>query len=133
MAEGFECVTLTVPLDHFQDTGKTTQVTFAIQRHTAKGPGKGVFVTATGGPGTSGIQSAVSYRDEFAEAVQKDYDVVFFDQRGAHLSGDLGCPNAATAFYRTNSSPAGVDRHHRSRRRCAHLRRRLPRRVEGRP
>ena len=106
MAEGFECVTLTVPLDHFHDTGKTTQVTFAIKRHTAKGPGKGVFVTATGGPGTSGIQSAVSYRDSFAESVQKDYDVVFFDQRGAYLSGDLTCPDAATAFYRTDSSPA---------------------------
>ena len=106
MAEGFECVTLTVPLDHFHDTGKTTQVTFAIKRHTAKGPGKGVFVTATGGPGTSGIQSAVDYRDAFAESVQQDYDVVFFDQRGAHLSGDLTCPNAATVFYRTNSTPA---------------------------
>ena len=70
MAEGFECITLTVPLDHFHDTGKTTQVTFAIKRHTSKGPGKGVFVTATGGPGTSGIQSAVSYRESFAESVQ---------------------------------------------------------------
>ena len=106
MAEGFECLTFTVPLDHFHDTGKTTQVTFAIKRHTAKGPGRGVFVTATGGPGTSGIQSAVSYRDSFAQSVQKDYDVVFFDQRGAHLSGDLTCPDAAAAFYRTDSSPA---------------------------
>ncbi len=106
MAEGFECITLTVPLDHFHDTGKTTEVTFAIKRHTAKGPGKGVFVTATGGPGTSGIQSAVSYRDSFAKSVQQDYDIVFFDQRGAHLSGDLTCPDAAAAFYRTDSSPA---------------------------
>ena len=106
MAEGFECVTLTVPLDHFADTGRTTDVTFAIKRHTAKGPGKGVFVTATGGPGTSGIQSAVSYRDGFAASVQRDYDVVFFDQRGAHLSGDFTCPDAATAFYRTETSPA---------------------------
>ncbi len=105
-AEGFECVTLTVPLDHFQDTGATTDVTFAIKRHTGKGPGKGVFVTATGGPGTSGIQSAVSYRDSFAASIQKDYDVVFFDQRGAHLSGDLTCPNAASAFYRSTSRPA---------------------------
>ncbi len=70
MAEGFECVTLTVPLDHFHDTGPTTQVTFAIKRHTGEGPAKGVFVTATGGPGTSGIQSAVEYRDGFAESIQ---------------------------------------------------------------
>jgi pimeloyl-ACP methyl ester carboxylesterase len=106
MAEGFECLTFTVPLDHFHDTGKTTEVTFAIKRHTAKGRGKGVFVTATGGPGTSGIQSAVSYTGSFAESVQRDYDIVFFDQRGAHLSGDLTCPDAAAAFYRSDSSPA---------------------------
>ncbi len=105
-AEGFECVTLTVPLDHFHDTGSTTQVTFAIKRHTARGPGKGVFVTATGGPGTSGIQSAVSYRDSFARSIQQDYDIVFFDQRGGHLSGDLTCPTAASTFYRSTSTPA---------------------------
>ncbi len=106
MAAGFECITLILPLDHFSDTGQTTQVTFALKRHTAKGPGKGVFVTATGGPGTSGIQSAVSYRNSFAKSVQRDYDVVFFDQRGAHLSGDLTCADAAAAFYRSTASPA---------------------------
>ena len=106
MADGFECITLTVPLDHFHATGRTTQVTFAIKRHTGKGPGKGVFLTATGGPGTSGIQSAVSYRDGFAKSVQRDYDVVFFDQRGARLSGDLTCPDAAVAFYRSDARPA---------------------------
>jgi pimeloyl-ACP methyl ester carboxylesterase len=105
-AEGFECITLSVPLDHFHDTGRTTDVAFAIKRHTGEGPGKGVFVTATGGPGTSGIQSAVSYRDAFSASIQRDYDVVFFDQRGAHLSGDLTCPEAASTFYRSTSSPA---------------------------
>ncbi len=106
MAEGFECVTLTVPLDHFHDTGKTTEVTFAIKRHTGDAPAKGVLVTATGGPGTSGIQSAVSYRDGFAESIRRDYDIVFFDQRGAHLSGDMTCPQAAVNFYRTTADPA---------------------------
>ena len=98
-----------MPLDHFgapSDAGPTTQVTFAIKRHTGDGPAKGVLVTATGGPGTSGIQSAVSYRDGFAASIRRDYDVVFFDQRGAHLSGDLTCPNAAAAFYRTTARPA---------------------------
>ena len=120
MAEGFECVTLTVPLDHFHDTGKSTEVTFAIKRHTGDAPAKGVLVTATGGPGTSGIQSAVSYRDGFAESIRRDYDIVFFDQRGAHLSGTSRCSPGRRRFlsaplpFRADSTAAtglGADAH----------------------
>ncbi len=106
MAEGFECITLAMPLDHFDDTGRTLPVTFAIKRHTGNGPARGTFVTLTGGPGSSGIQSAVSYSDSFAAAVARRYDIVFLDQRGAHLSGDFTCPDAALAFYRTDADPA---------------------------
>ena len=106
MAEGFRCVTLRMPLDHFHDTGRTIDVTYAVRRHTGPGRGRGTFVTLTGGPGTSGIQSAVSYTDGFAESIQRRYDIVFLDQRGAHLSGDMTCPDAALAFYRSESDPA---------------------------
>ncbi|MCY7417210.1 MAG: hypothetical protein LH650_01705, partial [Chloroflexi bacterium] len=34
IAQGFECITLSVPLDHFADTDRRTEVTFAIKRHT---------------------------------------------------------------------------------------------------
>jgi pimeloyl-ACP methyl ester carboxylesterase len=106
MAEGFQCVTLRMPLDHFHDTGKTIDVTYAIQPHAGPGRARGSFVTLTGGPGSSGIQSAVSYTESFAESVRRRYDIVFVDQRGAYLSGDMTCPDAALAFYRSTSDPA---------------------------
>lgn len=106
MAQGFRCVTLRMPLDHFDDTGATIDVTYAIRPHTGRGEALGTFVTLTGGPGTSGIASAVSYTDSYDEAIQRRYDIVFLDQRGARLSGDLTCPDAALAWYRTDADPS---------------------------
>jgi hypothetical protein len=56
----FTCVTLTVPLNHFDpNDSRTIKVVFAILP--ATGERKGMFVTATGGPGSAGITSADSY------------------------------------------------------------------------
>ena len=53
----FTCVTIEVPLDHFNPSDtRTLNVTFAVLP--AAGARKGMFVTATGGPGYSGISSA---------------------------------------------------------------------------
>ena len=61
IAAGWRCITLTLPADHFHNSGMTTKVTFALKRHTGSGPAKGTWVTITGGPGTAGIYSAVEY------------------------------------------------------------------------
>ncbi|MEA2622409.1 MAG: hypothetical protein QOH61_1319 [Chloroflexota bacterium] len=106
VAASWSCVTLTVPLDHFQDTGRTADVTFALKRHTAPGPAKGTWVTITGGPGTAGIYSAVGYADSFDPSIRRAYDLVFMDQRGSGMSGSFTCPNAALAYY---TDPAGPD------------------------
>ena len=94
----FTCVTLEVPLDHFNpaDT-RTIPVVFAILP--ATGARKGMFVTATGGPGTSGILLADSYSSGFDPSILDSFDIVFFDQRGMGLSGDLSCPVAANKYY----------------------------------
>jgi len=56
----FTCVTLTVPLNHFDpNDSRTLDVVFAILP--ATGERKGMFVTATGGPGSAGLASADSY------------------------------------------------------------------------
>ena len=79
-------------------------MTFAIQR--AKKERKGVFVTATGGPGYSGLDAADGYTDAFAEAITDSYDIVFFDQRGVGKSQPLGCPVATATYYRSSADPA---------------------------
>ena len=102
----FTCVTLTVPRDHFGALGGSTfRVTFAIHRATTA-PRKGVFVTVTGGPGTSGISAADGYTSVFDERIVEDYDIVFLDQRGIGLSRPLQCPDAALAFYSFPGDPA---------------------------
>ena len=102
----FECITLSVPKDHFAAAGAspgTVDVTFAIQR--ATGTKKGTFVVITGGPGYSGIASADSYTDYYAQAITDAYDIVFMDQRGTGLSEPIQCVRAAAAYYQSDARP----------------------------
>lgn len=97
----FTCVSLTVPLDHFGTGDETTEVVFAVRP--ADGERKGMFVVATGGPGTSGLAAADPYVASYDPSIPEHFDIVFFDQRGVGLSGGLQCPQAAVAYYRTDA------------------------------
>lgn len=98
----FTCVTIEVPLDHFNpaDT-RTIPVVFAVLP--ASGERKGMFVTATGGPGTSGVLLSDSYVAAFDPSIFEAFDLVFFDQRGMGLSGGLTCPLAAIEYYQQDA------------------------------
>lgn len=98
----FTCVTIEVPLDHFNPSdARTIMVTFAVLP--ASGQRKGMFVTATGGPGFSGVASADSYLPGFDPSIPSVFDIVFFDQRGIGLSGDQACPFAANVYYQQDA------------------------------
>jgi pimeloyl-ACP methyl ester carboxylesterase len=75
----------------------------------ASGERKGMFVVATGGPGTSGVLSADSYVAEYDASIFEAFDIVFFDQRGMGRSGGLTCPVAATEYYQQDGR--GLTRH----------------------
>lgn len=93
----FTCVTITVPLDHFDPTNtETIEVVFAVAP--ARGDRKGMYVQAfPGGPGGEGISYAsINY---FSSQVTKQYDVVFFDQRGIGLSNPLECRNTYSQYF----------------------------------
>jgi len=98
----FTCVTIDVPLDHFnaQDP-RTIAVTFAVLP--ASGERKGMFVVATGGPGYSGVASADYYVSSYDPSIPEAFDIVFFDQRGVLLSGDQNCPYAGNAYYQKDA------------------------------
>lgn len=95
----FTCVTITVPLDHFNPAAtQTIDVVFAVLP--ATGTRKGMFVTATGGPGSAGIGCCADYYTSFfARGITEHFDIVYFDQRGIGLSGGLTCPDAAARWY----------------------------------
>lgn len=91
----FTCVELRVPTDHFAtDVTGRLNVTFAVLP--ASGERKGMFVTATGGPGTIGVTLADLYTSYFDPALLEHFDIVFFNQRGAGLQW---CADAALDFY----------------------------------
>ena len=88
----FRCVTLQVPVDHFRPGSATWPVTFALRRGDVDS--RGVLVTATGGPGSSGVAAADSYRATMSKEITDHYDLVFFDQRGVGLSQPFRCDHA---------------------------------------
>ena len=109
-ASDFSCVTLSVPVDHAQPAGEHWDVTFGVLR--AEGERKGVYVTATGGPGSSGLDVADSYAAAFPDDVRQGFDVVFLDQRGIGLSQELRCDDtyySYSGFVDTSSTPAERD------------------------
>jgi pimeloyl-ACP methyl ester carboxylesterase len=97
----FTCVKLTVPLDHFAaEGGETIDVVFGVLP--ATGERKGMFVVATGGPGTSGLAASDSYIPYYDESIPEHFDMVFFDQRGAVQSGNIQCHEAVSVYYQTD-------------------------------
>ncbi len=93
----FTCIKMKVALDHTTPGDKRTiDVVFGVLP--ASGERTGMFVTATGGPGSSGLEFADRYASDFDPAIKEHYDLVFFDQRGAKQSGNLQCPNALNKY-----------------------------------
>ncbi|MCS7071765.1 MAG: alpha/beta hydrolase, partial [Anaerolinea sp.] len=104
----FTCVTLDVPLDHTRpDADAVIPVTFAVLPAAVES--RGVFVTVTGGPGSSGIALADAYTEPMQQPIRDYFDIVFFDQRGAGLSGGLTCPLAAAVYYADPGHPYSPD------------------------
>ncbi len=107
----FTCVTVSVPLDHFNPQDKRAiDVVFGVLP--AGGERKGMFVTAVGGPGGSGLLSADNYTSYFDPGITEHFDIVFFDQRGIGQSGGLQCAQAAADFYLADTdatTPAGEE------------------------
>ncbi len=86
------CVSIEVPLDHF-DPANTETISVVFGVRPASGERYGMYVQAfPGGPGGEGISSA--YLDYFSESVLEHFDIVFYDQRGIGLSNPLECPVA---------------------------------------
>jgi pimeloyl-ACP methyl ester carboxylesterase len=100
----FTCIALQAPMNHFEPSaGDPLEVVFGVLP--ASRERKGMFVTAVGGPGGSGLAVADSYTAAFPEGIAEHFDVVFFDQRGVAASGGLQCLEAAADFYQTEADP----------------------------
>ena len=96
----FTCVKIRVPLDHFGPSAFTaTQIEVVFAVLPATGARKGMFVTADGGPGVSGVLAAGSWLSTYDPSIPQHFDLVYFDQRGIGLSGGFQCTEAMAKYY----------------------------------
>ncbi|MBV8950900.1 MAG: alpha/beta fold hydrolase [Actinobacteria bacterium] len=94
---GFECATLTVPLDYAQPHGATVGIALIRSRATDPAHRIGSLVVNPGGPGESGI--ALIGRDVslMPAGVRQRFDIVEFDPRGVGRSGAISCTTGGAA------------------------------------
>lgn len=78
---GFECGTLTVPLD-WDDLSNPANAEIALAVKRATGKRKGYLSFNTGGPGESGLGSAAGVWSALPRNVRRGFDFVAWDPRG---------------------------------------------------
>jgi pimeloyl-ACP methyl ester carboxylesterase len=92
---GFQCGTLSVPLDYHHPARGSVQLA-VIQHPVAQS--KGVIVFNPGGPGESGVSILPILASLVPETVKEHFTLVSFDERGTGSSEPLLCgPSAAAA------------------------------------
>jgi pimeloyl-ACP methyl ester carboxylesterase len=93
--DGFQCATLTVPVDWRAPTGETMGI--ALTRLPAAAPEQriGSLVLNYGGPGSSGIEHLRSSFGRLPQTVRDRFDVVTFDPRGTGASRPVDCVDDA--------------------------------------
>ena len=82
--DGAECGMLSVPVDYAQPDGEVARL--AMIRFPAAGDKIGSLVINPGGPGESGVESAISLLSSMPQSVKDRFDVVGFDPRGVGSS-----------------------------------------------
>ena len=93
--DGFQCATLSVPVDWSKPTGD--HVGLALTRLPAQAPDQriGSLVVNYGGPGESGVDYLRRTYGRLPQPVRARFDVVSFDPRGTGASRPIDCVDDA--------------------------------------
>lgn len=102
---GFQCATLTVPVD-YDHPGQGT-IGLAMVRLPARLPASriGSLLTDPGGPGGSGVDFVRGAADSILAPYHDRFDIVGFDPRGAGKSQPVHCVDAATTDRYLQTDP----------------------------
>jgi pimeloyl-ACP methyl ester carboxylesterase len=100
-AEGFECATLTVPLDWDDVDGET--IDLALGLRPADGDRIGALVSNPGGPGGSGLDFL--FGEPFADTLTDRFDIVSWDPRGVGRSTAFDCESHVDDFLANDPDP----------------------------
>lgn len=104
----FRCLAVSVPLDHFDSANPASLEVLVGVHPAAVAHSKGLLVTAVGGPGASGLADADAFLPMWSPAIVRQYDIVYFDQRGIGASSGIYCPQSVLAARRAEGT-AGFD------------------------
>jgi pimeloyl-ACP methyl ester carboxylesterase len=109
-AKGFQCTTLTVPLDYSHPAGRTLHI--AVVRQPSTGSHDGSLIINPGGPGASGVTFEEGAASAFSQLTDH-YDLVSFDPRGVGQSDPIRCLSSAQldTFINTNPVPQDAAEH----------------------
>lgn len=104
--DGFECATLTVPLDYDDPAGDTIDVEVNRRPSTGDADRVGSLIVNPGGPGASGLDYART-PDVASDEVLAAFDLVGFDPRGVGASTPVECLDDADfdAYIEIDGSP----------------------------
>ncbi|MBA2381555.1 MAG: alpha/beta fold hydrolase [Chloroflexi bacterium] len=102
------CDGMLVPVDH--DGGSTATIWVVYAVHHAVGVPVGTLAIAVGGPGGSGLASALTMIHSLDEDLVRKTDILFFDQRGVGASEGRDCPSAGTAYERAGPDAPAAQR-----------------------
>ncbi|MEE1930293.1 alpha/beta hydrolase [Streptomyces sp. TRM 70351] len=89
-APGFQCATLTVPLD-YAEPGAADDLRLAVVRMAAEGEARGSLMVNPGGPGASAVEYVQMGGRSFPAEVRERYDIVGMDPRGVARSEPVEC------------------------------------------
>ncbi|MFI9322618.1 alpha/beta hydrolase [Kitasatospora aureofaciens] len=130
-ADGFECATARVPLDHHDPRG--AGIDLAVIRHPAQDRAHriGSLFYNPGGPAVAGTVALPMMLGQFPEEVRRRFDIVSFDPRGTGSSAPVRCfdspadelallAGTATGYPEgTGQQNAWADAYQRLARQCA--------------
>jgi pimeloyl-ACP methyl ester carboxylesterase len=104
---GFDCATVTVPVDYLDPTGPTLDL--ALTRRPAGDPEQriGSVLVNPGGPGASGVRR-VQRGFRVSDEVAARFDIVGFDPRGIGASTPVTCGATVAGFRATDLDPDGA-------------------------
>jgi pimeloyl-ACP methyl ester carboxylesterase len=110
----YECATITVPRDWSNPDGGTFEIALLRARADRQQDRIGSLVINPGGPGASGVDSAVflSFGPAFGglpEGVTQRFDIVGFDPRGVDRSSPVDCVSDADLDASFSAEPDPVD------------------------
>jgi pimeloyl-ACP methyl ester carboxylesterase len=93
---GFECGTLSVPVDWRAASGE--QIPLALVRHRAEGPDPriGTLVVNYGGPGQGGVDYLPRVWARIPAPIRARFDIVSWDPRGTGVSRSVDCVDDAS-------------------------------------